>query len=295
MQEEVDYLSSRQSVYMANQPAQRQRAYPRYAPVRSLHARSRILGGDSASIATCEEPDALGQGRGRTSIDFAHPRDRDRFEDVEDHSLRFARHRGGEPIVQEPHPSSHTHPRDLHRASDATPVYGGLPLSLRDEKRIHHVLPAESPVPSTVAPSITYSDSGSYLHPLTSDRCLGFSETGGPQSHKASSQLADSVRGSDSSRPCSSSRKAAYPPSQSSYDIIRAPLEHSMDRLAIDRPLPPSNYASSQITAPTSVCKTQRLTSFFVRPGYGEQGRPVEIQSNFFAVRTLGKGKAKII
>ena len=72
------------------------------------------------------------------------------------------------------------------------------------------------------------------------------------------------------------------------------PLHERLDRLAIDRPIA-GRSAPSQITAPTSGGKTQRLTSFFVRPGYGEKGRPLEISSNFFAVRSLGGGKAKTI
>jgi hypothetical protein len=40
---------------------------------------------------------------------------------------------------------------------------------------------------------------------------------------------------------------------------------------------------------------TSKLTSFFVRPGYGEKGRQIEIESNFFAVRTLNKSRGKIV
>lgn len=67
-----------------------------------------------------------------------------------------------------------------------------------------------------------------------------------------------------------------------------------MDRLAID---PPQGFRSSAAvpsTTLTSKSETRKLTSFFVRPGYGERGKPVQIESNFFAVRAIGQ-RGKII
>jgi hypothetical protein len=38
------------------------------------------------------------------------------------------------------------------------------------------------------------------------------------------------------------------------------------------------------------------LTSFYVRPGYGKEGRPITVESNYFAVRAIGPdGRGKII
>jgi len=37
-----------------------------------------------------------------------------------------------------------------------------------------------------------------------------------------------------------------------------------------------------------------QLTSFYVRPGFGKEGRPLKVNSNYFAVRSLD-GRGKII
>lgn len=60
-------------------------------------------------------------------------------------------------------------------------------------------------------------------------------------------------------------------------------------------PAPSQNTTrESRIGELTTILEQTRLTSFFVRPGYGERGRPVEVSSNYFAVRAKG-GKAKMI
>ena len=73
-----------------------------------------------------------------------------------------------------------------------------------------------------------------------------------------------------------------------------------LSSLTIDRPAavpasPAPSAPPSQVTSRTSAGHTSKLTSFFVRPGYGERGRPIEIESNFFAVRTRGNARGKII
>lgn len=60
------------------------------------------------------------------------------------------------------------------------------------------------------------------------------------------------------------------------------------------RPPPPPTPAPSTVSA--SVIKDfeeMKLTSYYVRPGYGTIGRPLSVLANFFAVRS--KGRAKII
>jgi len=78
------------------------------------------------------------------------------------------------------------------------------------------------------------------------------------------------------------------------------PPVYELSRLAIDRPAvmpasPAPSAAPSQGTSRISAGNTSKLTSFFVRPGYGERGRPIEIESNFFAVRTRGNARGRII
>ena len=51
---------------------------------------------------------------------------------------------------------------------------------------------------------------------------------------------------------------------------------------------------SKQGTGKSSVDKV-KLTSFYVRPGYGTRGRTIEIMSNFFSVRATDGGRAKLI
>ncbi|RSH92939.1 hypothetical protein EHS25_008385 [Saitozyma podzolica] len=67
------------------------------------------------------------------------------------------------------------------------------------------------------------------------------------------------------------------------------------DRIAGERHPPPlPTPAPSTVSA--SVIKDfeeMRLTSYYVRPGYGSIGRPLSVLSNYFAVRS--KGRAKII
>jgi hypothetical protein len=76
------------------------------------------------------------------------------------------------------------------------------------------------------------------------------------------------------------------------------PLQESLkvaDRIAGERHPPPlPTPAPSTVSA--SVIKDfeeMRLTSYYVRPGYGSIGRPLSVLSNYFAVRS--KGRAKII
>lgn len=68
------------------------------------------------------------------------------------------------------------------------------------------------------------------------------------------------------------------------------------DRIAGEgRPQPPPTPAPSTVSA--SVIKDfeeMKLTSYYVRPGYGTIGRPLSVLANFFAVRSKDK-RAKII
>ncbi|WVQ85375.1 hypothetical protein IAT38_007540 [Cryptococcus sp. DSM 104549] len=48
-------------------------------------------------------------------------------------------------------------------------------------------------------------------------------------------------------------------------------------------------------TVVTDVLERLSLTSFYVRPGYGDRGKHVTVLANFFQVRTKGGGRAKII
>ena len=52
-----------------------------------------------------------------------------------------------------------------------------------------------------------------------------------------------------------------------------------------------TDYAS---VSGKSSAQRKKLTSFFVRPGYGERGRKVSILANFYAVRA-SEGRGKII
>lgn len=54
--------------------------------------------------------------------------------------------------------------------------------------------------------------------------------------------------------------------------------------------------SAGESTAPNLADKLEalQLTSFYVRPGYGEKGRKIMVQSNYFAVRAIG-GRGKKI
>ncbi len=92
---------------------------------------------------------------------------------------------------------------------------------------------------------------------------------------RAPSQTASSV----------TSRNAHRLPHNSEADL---PLVRSR-QIGTDRAPSPARSQNttreSRIGELTTILEQTRLTSFFVRPGYGERGRPVEVSSNYLAVR----------
>lgn len=89
------------------------------------------------------------------------------------------------------------------------------------------------------------------------------------------------------------SRDPPRPPLVSGDNLPLVRSRQGTDRAP--SPVPSQNTTrESRLGELTTVLEQTRLTSFFVRPGYGERGRPVEVSSNYFAVRAKG-GKAKMI
>ncbi|WVQ97314.1 hypothetical protein IAU59_004425 [Kwoniella sp. CBS 9459] len=71
-------------------------------------------------------------------------------------------------------------------------------------------------------------------------------------------------------------------PSRIESDIVRKPL------------LAAPSHAGSRDPQASDISESLRklaLTSFYVRPGYGKEGRPILVKSNFFQVRAVGRGK----
>jgi hypothetical protein len=63
----------------------------------------------------------------------------------------------------------------------------------------------------------------------------------------------------------------------------------------LTRPSSPITQAGTNLSDPVNVAEqleSLQLTSFLVRPGFGKAGRPVKVNSNYFAVRSkTGRGK----
>jgi hypothetical protein len=57
----------------------------------------------------------------------------------------------------------------------------------------------------------------------------------------------------------------------------------------------PATSAGSEVPNVTDKLEALQLTSFYVRPGYGEKGKKIVVQSNYFAVRNANNAKGKLI
>lgn len=54
------------------------------------------------------------------------------------------------------------------------------------------------------------------------------------------------------------------------------------------------NPPASEVGTVSDNLQKLKLTSFYVRPGFGKEGKSIDVLSNFFAVRAKG-GRGKII
>lgn len=79
----------------------------------------------------------------------------------------------------------------------------------------------------------------------------------------------------------------------------------AMSRQAASKPASMAATPAGQALIPARTPRTDgstlqsafdnmRLTSFYVRPGYGSKGHPIQIEANYFAVRAIG-GKGKVV
>lgn len=57
----------------------------------------------------------------------------------------------------------------------------------------------------------------------------------------------------------------------------------------------PATSVESAVPQLADKLEALQLTSFYVRPGYGEKGRKIVVQSNYFAVRTANQARGKLI
>ena len=88
--------------------------------------------------------------------------------------------------------------------------------------------------------------------------------------------------GQTPARPEQTSVRSEQTPVRSEQGLIRAPL------------VSPPRQTSEPVSELGQTLEKLQFTSFYVRPGYGSKGRPLEVLANFFAVRAKG-GKGKII
>lgn len=71
-------------------------------------------------------------------------------------------------------------------------------------------------------------------------------------------------------------------------------LTSRVESAVMSRPATRSGVTASEVGTTASKLQRMQLTSFYVRPGFGKEGKPVEVLSNFFQVRARGE-RAKII
>lgn len=84
---------------------------------------------------------------------------------------------------------------------------------------------------------------------------------------------------------------AALPPPPSAQGTISS----GTGTISTLREVTPATSAESGAPDIAEKLEALQLTSFYVRPGYGEKGRKVVVQSNYFAVRNANNARGKII
>lgn len=100
-------------------------------------------------------------------------------------------------------------------------------------------------------------------------------------------EIPDPVRAAYASRP-----RASSPP-PSSMGRVDDRDHMSAVRSAVLRTVPASETGTGTGSITDNLQKL-KLTSFYVRPGFGKEGKSVDVLSNFFAVRAKD-GRGKII
>lgn len=81
----------------------------------------------------------------------------------------------------------------------------------------------------------------------------------------------------------------------SAYDNIPSQSELAARSAYAAARAPGPHRAPSDVGTVSSALQQQlRLTSFYVRPGFGKAGKPLDVLANFFQVRAKG-GRAKLI
>ena len=94
-------------------------------------------------------------------------------------------------------------------------------------------------------------------------------------------------------------RQRAYqaPPSLTYQPQTPAPLAYGSTLTPTRSTYAPRSVAeqSDALSKATSSFDKLKLTSFYVRPGYGSAGKEITVLSNYFQVRVKGGGVGKII
>ncbi|OCF39530.1 hypothetical protein I317_06689 [Kwoniella heveanensis CBS 569] len=94
----------------------------------------------------------------------------------------------------------------------------------------------------------------------------------------------------------SAQERSRYAPSEapSRSALSRGPPSVVESAIVRRPPTASSSHAASRGPQASDVSESFRklaLTSYYVRPGYGKEGRPIMVKSNFFQVRAMDRGK----